>query len=478
MTMHKAGGQLQCNSSEDPAVRRVTRSFAAALTLKHSLLFVTLWCFAWGTVSLTLRATLLTPRRALLWGATGIVGAVIAAAILARRQLPAPTAVRALLDERNRCGGLLMAADDAEIGQWPMPEVATPRLRFRNPRAWGLFAVSVVFALVSLLAPVRFSSMNAARPMDVNREAEALAARIDTLKEAELLDSAKAEELAQRLEQLAAEASGEDPARTWEALDHLADAVEKTARDAAETTAARQEGLEQAAALAEGLMAGSDQLDARTMTEAMQTLSAMMQRAMQEDQMLASDLSPETQAALRNGALPPDQLGEAADALRKRRAANEQRLAKAGKAGAIPPGALKGGARSGPRDNSGLAKYLKENARKQSIDELVSGWCENPGKTGVSRGRGDAAMTWSDGTSEKEAKFKEQALPPSSVAGLDESRLVGMSASAPTIDRTGAASHTVLGNAATGGGSAHTQTILPRHKGAVKRYFERPPSRR
>jgi hypothetical protein len=31
-----------------------------------------------------------------------------------------------------------------------------------------------------------------------------------------------------------------------------------------------------------------------------------------------------------------------------------------------------------------------------------------------------------------------------------------------------------LNSAASGGGSAYTQTILPRHRGAVKRYFDRP----
>ncbi|MFN0087777.1 MAG: hypothetical protein ACKVX9_20465 [Blastocatellia bacterium] len=469
--MRKASGQAISDQSEDPAIRRAIRSFAAALTLRHSLRLITLWCFGWGAVSLALRATLLTPRGTLAWGAMGMIPAVIASAAMARRQLPSRTAVRALLDERNRCGGLLMAAEDEGIGQWRLPEIGSLRMRFRNPRAWGLLAASIVFVLVSLFAPARFSVLNAARPMDMTRETEALAVRIESLTEAALLDPAKAEELKEKLEQLAAEASGEDPARSWEALDHLADGVERTARDAAESAAAARQRLERAEALAEGLMAGAGQLDAKTMTEAMQTLSAMTQAAMKEDRMLASDLSADAQAALKAGALQPGQLGEVAKALSKRRSANEEKLAKAGKAGAMQPGALK----RGSRDNSGLAQYLKENAPKQSIDEIVGAWCDKPG---VTRGRGDAAMTWSDGASEKDAKFREQVLPPGSIAGLEESQLSGMSAAAPTIDRTAIAAHGALGSAAAGGGSAHTQTILPRHKGAVKRYFERPASPR
>jgi hypothetical protein len=110
-----------------------------------------------------------------------------------------------------------------------------------------------------------------------------------------------------------------------------------------------------------------------------------------------------------------------------------------------------------------------------SVDEATLQWCE--GKGGVDRGRGDAAMTWADGSSEKDARFKEKILPPSSVAGLNDSQLVGLSASAPTADTSGVAAHGALNSAASGGGSAYTQTILPRHRGAVKRYFDRPKSK-
>jgi len=142
------------------------------------------------------------------------------------------------------------------------------------------------------------------------------------------------------------------------------------------------------------------------------------------------------------------------------------------KSGIINTNALKGAARASRRDNSGLARFLKENAEKMSVDEATLQWCA--GKGGVDRGRGDAAMTWTDGSSEKDARFKEKVLPPSSVAGLNDSQLVGLSASAPTADTSGVAAHGALNSAASGGGSAYTQTILPRHRGAVRRYFDRP----
>jgi hypothetical protein len=472
----------QSNSAHhDQSIRRFIRRLALLLAFRQSLAFVTIWCFLWGAVALVLRAASTTTRRQLLWGAVGIAVAVIAAAIVSRKRLPSRDSVRAMLDNRNDCGGLLMAAAAAELGAWRTPEITLPRLRWRKARAFGLLAASSAFVLISLLAPVRFAATGAARPMDVSREVENLSARIEALKEAQVIEEAKAEALEQKLDQLGREASGEDPAKTWEALDHLNDAVEKAAKEAAETANARQERLARAEALAEGLMAGADQLDSKTMTEAMRTLGEMTREAIKENESLAGDLSPETLEAIKSGSLKAEHLKDVSKALSQSKSALNQKLSKLGQSGQsgqlgrINPNSLKGGAQANRRDNSGLARFLKENAEKMSVDEATLQWCE--GKGGVDRGRGDAAMTWTDGSNEKDARFKEKVLPPSSVAGLNDSQLVGLSASAPTVDTSGVAAHGALNSAASGGGSAYTQTILPRHRGAVKRYFDRPQSK-
>lgn len=466
----------QSNSAHhDQSISRFIRRLALLLAFKQSLTFVTIWFFIWGAVALVLRAASATTRKQLLWGAIGIAIAVIAATALSRRRLPSRDSVRALLDNRNDCGGLLMAGADADLGVWRIPEVTLPRLRWRNARAFGLLAASLAFVLISLLAPVRFATTGVARPMDVSREVESLSAQIEALKEAQIIEEAKAEALEQKLDQLSQEASGEDPAKTWEALDHLNDAVEKAAKEAAETASARQERLARAEALAEGLMAGADQLDSKTMTEAMRTLGDMMRDAIKENETLAGDLSPETLEAIKSGSLKAEHLKDISKALGQGKSALNQKLSKLSQSGMINPNALKGGAQANRRDNSGLARFLKENAEKMSVDEATLQWCA--GKGGVDRGRSDAAMTWTDGSSEKDAKFKEKVLPPSSVAGLKDSQLVGLSASAPTVSTSGVAAHGALNSAASGGGSAYTQTVLPRHRGAVRRYFDRPQSK-
>ncbi|HKQ89273.1 MAG TPA: hypothetical protein VJZ77_01225 [Blastocatellia bacterium] len=472
----------QSNSaSHDQSIHRFIRKLSLLLAFRQSLAFVTIWFFIWGAVALVLRAASATPRGRLLWGATGIAVAVIAAAFVSKRRLPSRDSVRAMLDSRNDCGGLLMAGADADLGTWRVPDVILPRLRWRKARAFGMLAASFAFVLISLLAPVRFAAINAARPMDVSREVENLSAQIEALKEAQVIEEAKAEALEQMLDQLGREASGEDPAKTWEALDHLNDAVEKAAKEAAETANARQERLARAEALAEGLTAGADQLDSKTMTEAMRTLGEMAREAVKENESLAGDLSPETLEAIKSGLLKAEQLKDLSKALSQGKSALNQKLSKLSQSGQfgqlerINPNSLKGGAQANRRDNSGLARFLKENAEKMSVDEATLQWYG--GKGGLDRGRGDAAMTWTDGSGEKDARFKEKILPPSSVAGLNDSQLVGLSASAPTVDTGGVAAHGALNSAASSGGSAYTQTILPRHRGAVRRYFDRPQSK-
>ena len=58
-----------------------------------------------------------------------------------------------------------------------------------------------------------------------------------------------------------------------------------------------------------------------------------------------------------------------------------------------------------------------------------------PGRGGISRGRGDAAMTWQKDVNKGDAAFKEKVLPPAGVASLKKSRLAGISVGDPTAPK-------------------------------------------
>lgn len=91
------------------------------------------------------------------------------------------------------------------------------------------------------------------------------------------------------------------------------------------------------------------------------------------------------------------------------------------------------------------------------------------------RGGGPAAlMTWSEGTKEEGAAFKEKMLAPAAISSLKESKLAGISVGDPTAQQTSdGLAGGALGTAKAGGGAAHAQVILPEHEKTVQRYFNR-----
>ncbi|MEM7263666.1 MAG: hypothetical protein AAF488_16885, partial [Planctomycetota bacterium] len=77
-------------------------------------------------------------------------------------------------------------------------------------------------------------------------------------------------------------------------------------------------------------------------------------------------------------------------------------------------------------------------------------------------------------SNDKNVKFKERVLPPNTMHTLDDSSLVGVSKEAPSPDKDAAPSKSgALRGAKSGGGSANTQSIFPKHRGTVQRYFDR-----
>jgi hypothetical protein len=98
--------------------------------------------------------------------------------------------------------------------------------------------------------------------------------------------------------------------------------------------------------------------------------------------------------------------------------------------------------------------------------------CYLLGKGGLSRGGPGAPMTWNDGASEKDLKFQEHALPPSSQ--LSDAQLIGVSKGAPELTGNDiSAQHGALDHAAASGGAAHGQVVLPEQRQAVQNFFKR-----
>jgi hypothetical protein len=466
-------GTAFMNDNEARAIADFRRSLALLYLLRYALTALTLWAFVFGTVVLALRVAVGLSPLDLLWGLASLPWALAPAVLLTWLRLPSTEALRVVLDQQGRCGGLLMAGAEHPLGGWAasLPEVRTPRLRWRNGWSWGLLSVvACAFLAIGLLVPQSIASLGDSR-LDVNREIDRLQGQLDALQKEKLLDAERAEALKLALDELRRDASGKDPVKTIEALEHVQDAVKLAAQEAAEKATSKMEEMARAEALAESLDRNRGDLDNATLTEGLHELAALARKALEENDLLEDKLDADTLDAIKKGKLTPEQAKKLAQALKEGKKATAERTGKLVKAKLISAETLKKCDKAGKCDNAALVAYLKENGKGDLGDKL-----EQEGKGGVSEDEpGKTKLKFGDESTEDGVKFKEEELPPSQQQALRESQLSGISPGAPPPGKEkwkpGASG--ALAGAKAGGGSARTQVILPRHKGAVRRYFER-----
>jgi hypothetical protein len=447
---------------QDKAIRRFRRHLATLFVLKYALPLATVWAFLWGTAVLVLRATTGVERTPLLWGLAGLVVCVGAAVMLARRRLPAGSAVRALLDEQSGCGGLLMAGEEQELGAWrqKLPVLSLPQVRWDGRRAGALLAIAAGFVLVSFLAPQGLADLTSGSPLEIDREVARLIQQIALLKTESILDAARAESFKDKLADLREHASGKDPARTLEALDHLQNLASKVAREATEERTRQSERMTEAEALAEILSKSADLLSPKLKMEALSELAGLLDKSGLDGKELAAQFDPE-------------ELKKLADMIRDGKLDLSRQVERMHKAGLIDAELLSKCLKAGECDCEGLREYLKNCA---SLNDLKS-LCKKGGRGGITRGPGAAELTFEEPGSENGFKFKEEVLPPGALASLKGPQ-TNLPANRPAQvvihDKAGGpASSGALGKSAAGGGSANTEQLLPRHRAAVERYFER-----
>ncbi len=286
------------------SIDKLRRKTALLLFFKRAALLAAVWGLIWGTAVILLRAAFGQPRPSIWWGIAGLAAAALVAGYWARRQLPSKSAFRAAIDRRSKMGGLLMAEESVDLGAWAyqMPQAQPTKLQWRSGKSSLRLLGAALFVLTSLLIPQRYVDATRARPLDISAETDQLSKGIDALKE-EKIEIEKVEELEQELDRLEEEATGEDPAKTWEALDHVEKELKQTAEEAAEEALTQTEDLANAESLAESLLHESGMMDESLLAEAMSALSEMVGKAAQENEQLADALSKNLEDALNNPAL-------------------------------------------------------------------------------------------------------------------------------------------------------------------------------
>jgi hypothetical protein len=451
------------------------------LAIRYCLRLLFAWTMAWASLVVLLRVSLGTERGLLVWGLLGYVPATAAGILLAARKIPSPRALRAALDRHGRAGGLLMAAGECDIGPWSgqIPPVAAPAVRLHPGRYRVLLPAAAAFLAAAFLVPNRHLPFAGGDWLQVGTQVGDLSQKLELLRQEQLVPAEKAQVLERNLERIRQEASGSEPAKTMEAIDHLEQSFGKAAKEAAESAIRRAETASRAEELAQALEKVQGQVPPEQMAEALKELAQMTEQAAAESKSLAESLDRDLLEKCRQGNLTEEQLKQLAESLAKCKECERATVEKLVKARLVDVAELDRMAEACEGREGDLAAVLGQGEGGKelaaALEELAAEERSGlPGRGGRDRGRGDAAMTWSKGTTRENVAFKEKVLSPAAVASLKQSRLAGVSSGDPTAAKPGAGSSGgALGSAQAGGGAARTQIILPEHEKTVRRYFDR-----
>lgn len=458
------------NTTHSEAIQTFAFRLKLLLTLRVLVRVVTFWFFFWGVVVLALRIANVQHTGWLALGVFGFAPLVLLAIWRQRRHHPELSSLRANYDRLNACGGILMSEEAADMSAWhgQLPGVAIPKFHWRSGRPLALLGLAAAFTAIALLLPERLTRFGKDHSLEIGQVVQQLQAEVKTLAQEKILDQKKAQELKQQLSQVQKDASGYDPSKTWEALDHVKQANTEAAKEAAEEAINKTASLAQAETLAGAMAHAADSgMSPATAAQAAQELASLLDDAKLKSGILSGTIPPDLLSNL--DGLNHKQLEKLMKALEANKKSLGHKVSNLASLKLIDAATLAKCLKAGQCHNmAALTAYLCSCTNGCSGNSL----CRIMGRGGPGRGGPPALMTWDNNTSEKDLKFQAHALPPT--AQLSDARLVGISKSAPELSGKGVvAGHGALDNATAGGGSAHSRVILPEQRQVVQNFFKR-----
>ena len=430
--------------------------------------------FAFGAAVLVVKLFLPRAWPDVLWGGLGLIPAWTIAWWLARRKKRARWESVARLDSALGSGGLLMMLSELPDEEWSrrLPKLerewngALPRVRPK--RFAAVLALPLVFALAACLVPLRQAATAIVLRNTVGQEAaRELEALLDSIDEEKVLDEQEKQQLQEEIRKLAEETS-ETPLthERWEAVDALRERMR--ARLESGAMLASQAG--QAAALlsesksadpnaSEVSLERSEQL-AKELCEALEKLmqKGFCQGAPQELRDRLARLTKQGKLRLpREGAERDELLDELKEFLdQENKRLSELRKKCSG---------CKSGCKSGECEEEGECDGGESLAR----GHVDSG---RPGKGGVTRGRGDAELTWGDEADKQGVKFKEVVLP-KGMQDRPKDEIIALERTAPNDEAAESAPRSApRADEAAAGETTWNRKLAPRHRNVVRRYFD------
>ena len=436
---------------------------------------------AFGAAAFLAGGAVLGIRLAAGYPRPGFLAAIVAAALLfallrgalyARNRLPDSRRLLVWLDGASGCGGLLAASLETDPGAWrnsvaPPP---SPRVTVSAGRGLAVSAFGLLFLAGALFFPESAVTGRVRRTLDLSPETAALEKKIELLEEESLMPEKELTDLKNGVAELKEKNDAANPARLFE----LFDALSRRVGLAGDAAASRlRDDREAQRMLAETL----DALGALPPERISSSVSAQLGELLRK---LAGE-NPELAELLKrsgcDGPLDPEAMKRLAEALRNSSGKLEKKLARLVEAKLAKPGCSKPGCRGGCKScGSGggdgeLSEWLALNA--PGADELgkTVTACLPPGNGGVSRGRGDAPLTFTGNTVGPGGKEVDLALAGESdpARSMSVRQFAAAPNPAPDERREAAAGQLRGGDAQVERGE---NRIHPAHRAAVERYFK------
>lgn len=406
-----------------------------------------------------------------LWGGLGLIPAFGLAWWLAGRKRHGRWESVARLDSALETGGLLMMLSELPDEEWAaaLPQIdqawqkALPRLR---PKRFASYLVlPLLFAVGACFVPLRdLTSAPVLRNTVGQKAAQELETLYQALDKEQVLDAEEKKQLQEEIRKIAEETRATPLTHEkWETVDALRERMKVRLESA--SMIARQ--ASDAAAMLGAAKAADGELSLERFDRLEKDLGEALTKLGKKGifKGAPNNLENRLERLTKDGELklPEDaaERQELLDDLREFLDDENRRLSELRKE-------LQGGG-EGQGDGQGEGDEDGENEGGADSGNSNS---NRPGRGGVNRGRGDAKLTWGDESEKQGTKFKEVVLP-KGAAEQPKDEIVAIQKSAPTEEPTGDAPRSAQrSDEAAAGQATWNRKLNPRHRNAVRKYFD------
>lgn len=463
-------------------VMKFRRKIFLLLFLRYFAIVIPFLLFIWGAVLLTVKALSYSNEFSMvsIWIVSALAGLLaLVSIVIAIKKLPDPVKLLAVMDNNSQGGGLITASSELDISQWQSkcPQIFLPALSWRYQKPAFVFFMAAVFALFAFIVPARSLAV---RPpaIDISPEITQLNEKLEVLSQENAIEDDLFKQFEKDIANMDQRAENGRSAGLWEAMDHLQNSLNRLAQTKTAEMTKQMNSSALAESLAQAINQSADSVSADLMTPALEKLAELAAQALTPQAAEKLGLSPEELKKMLEElkqSCDASQLAQLQSKLSQCKGNMSQSVSNMAKMKLIDAELLKMCEGAGKCDSKKLAEYLAKCQGNLAKFSECSGLCAGgiPGRGGISRGRGDAEMSWTDPSSTENINFREEILPPGEFANLKDSQVQGISIGDPGDEQAIVDNATgALSGAAASGGTAVGGQILPGHKKIIKNYFQ------